>query len=185
MNLRKFRIHICPIKGIPWERIHDNEKSAIVICSTTNLSSQYEDVSPERLCAVGFADVTDPELPLAIKEEHAAMIRGFILQLSPEISDLYLSCDCGESRSPAVAAAIITAVGAPDDMVWQNPFYHINTLVYRCVCRAFGINMDAKDIIRKKSINELAFRNAMKKQSDLGFSRWQTLDMDLSEIESI
>ena len=122
MNLRMFRIHICPIKGIPWEKVYENEKTALVICSTSSACCLNDKISPERVCVVEFADVTDSLLPLSIRKEQALRIRGFILQLDPEISELYICCDSGESRSPAIAAAILTAAGLPDDVIWRNPY---------------------------------------------------------------
>lgn len=117
MKLSRFRIHICPVKGIPWEKIYGNENSALVICSTTSSSCHDDKISAKRLCTVEFADVEDSSLPLSVREEQAVRIRDFIIQLKPEVSDLYVCCDSGESRSPAIAAAILKAAGLPDDVI--------------------------------------------------------------------
>ena len=46
-------------------------------------------------------------------------------------ADVFVSCDAGESRSPAVAAGLMTLQGIDDSFIWSSSDYRPNTLVYR------------------------------------------------------
>ena len=76
-----------------------------------------------------------------------------------DFSRLYVCCDSGESRSTAMAAAIMRHYGASDKSIWENPYYHPNILVYKEQLRAFGIHIGW---FRMKYLS-LVSKNALKK----------------------
>ena len=178
---RKFVIHILPIKALESSTIEHRDKSALIACSSRTVRLKRA-VYSNNFCAVSFADVSSPDQHNAMQEGHALLIRNFILGLKDEITDLYICCDSAESRSPAIAAAILTVSGLPDDCVWKNPFYAPNVLVYQRTCNAFGVNIPKRLIDEKKQINEQAYRFAQEKHGDSSFSRWQTIDMNTLEM---
>ena len=179
---RKFVIHILPIKGLESSTIEHRDKSALIACSSRT-DRLKRAVFSNNFCAVSFADVSSPDQHNAMREGHALLIRDFVLSLKDEITDLYICCDSAESRSPAIAAAILTVYGFSDDCVWKNPFYAPNVLVYQRICNAFGVNITKRLIDKKMHINEQAYRFAQERHGSSSFSRWQTIDMNTLEIK--
>ena len=64
------------------------------------------------------------------KEKHARQILNFVMEAKNE--DVFICCDAGESRSPAVAAALYEyEYGETADHIWKSKDYHPNMHVYR------------------------------------------------------
>ena len=76
---------------------------------------------------------------------------------------IYCSCDAGESRSPAVAAAVMRYLGMDDMKIWKNLHYHPNMLVF--VMLSAGLGNEISDEERDYLIftNQTAFRNALRR----------------------
>jgi len=72
-----------------------------------------------------------------IRAEQAEAIRDFVLRYQNEIDVLIIHCTAGVSRSAAVAAAVLAGCGADDGVIWNDPRYQPNPLVYRVVRAAF------------------------------------------------
>ena len=172
----RFTLHILPIKALEENTIANKDTAALIACSSRPVRLERALFS-ENFCALTFADVTDPAMPNAIQEGHAALIRDYVLGLGEGKTDLYICCDSGESRSPAIAAALLTAAGLPDEVIWRNPFYSPNILVYRRICAAFGITIPDRVLAAKKSSSENAYVEAQKQRSGGRYSRWQVIDM--------
>jgi predicted protein tyrosine phosphatase len=73
---------------------------------------------------------------IIFNDDHAEEIVAFLNKVKNDIETLYISCDAGLSRSPAVAAAI-TAILGEDDMIYfikylpNNHIYNTILKVYR------------------------------------------------------
>lgn len=168
------KIHVLPIKGLSDEVIENISTSAVIAISSV----------PERLgrvglynwCALSFADVENPDMKDAFTINHATLIKNFILELPSILTDLYICCDSGESRSPAIAAVLLILSGRSDDCVWNNPFYKPNLLVYRVMCKAFGIIITEEELFAKKQQNEQALSNAIESADVHNFKRWEIYD---------
>ena len=104
-----------------------------------------------------FLDITDARSNMAINEEQAKAVCDFAKKAYKKgISDLYVCCDSGESRSAAVAAAITRfyskgrsyrfIIAKEEKKIWSNPAYHPNTYVYKMVCSAFSMRTSAAGI---------------------------------------
>lgn len=76
---------------------------------------------------------------------------------------LYVCCDSGESRSTAMAAAIMRYYGKSDKEIWTNHHYHPNLLVYKEQMRAFGFKVGKLRMKYLKYINNKALNKVMKK----------------------
>lgn len=76
-----------------------------------------------------FADTECEEHPDAITAFDIQKIREFIETCNT--TDVVIACDAGESRSPAVAAALMVLLGEDDSYIWKSNDYRPNTLVYR------------------------------------------------------
>ena len=72
-----------------------------------------------------------------ISAEQAEAICAFVLRCRDEIDLLIVHCTQGASRSAAVAAAVLRGLGEDDRLIWDDPRYCPNRLVYSVVCAAF------------------------------------------------
>ena len=64
------------------------------------------------------------------KEKHARRIMDFVMDTKNEV--IFICCDAGESRSPAIAAALYEHEnGENADFIWNSSEYHPNMYVYR------------------------------------------------------
>ena len=88
-----------------------------------------------------------------------------IVEYTDTVKDktLYVLCDAGQSRSTAIAGAINLAYNFDDNMIWDNPKYSPNRLVYTKVIKAYNIDLTDKQIDEKVRRNELALRKAINK----------------------
>ena len=98
-----------------------------------------------------FSDVDSISHPDRMSEGQALQVADFIRSLGEGIGTLFVSCEAGMSRSPAIAAAIILALGGDDMVIWNNTAYSPNGYVYRMVLKAFGL--DASGAEEKVAIN--------------------------------
>ncbi len=102
---------------------------------------------------MGFDSIEDKTHINAFKPEHAEMIKTFVDNLDPRIKKLYILTDRGISRGQAIKAALVLyQFGKNSDLyIWRNPEYDPNTLVFKLLCRSFGIRFaDIKTRIRKR-----------------------------------
>ena len=148
----------------------DSKEYAIINCSER--ISQYFS-SQRYLLQLHFIDTEDEDNPKSFSLDDGEKIKSFIASLPNNITDLFVLCDAGESRSTAIAAAILLFAGRNDEPVWNNPFYHPNPLVFRRLCQAFGIEMTEEQIESKKKQNGDAFKNAIKNGTQ--YKRWEVI----------
>ena len=170
----RLRIHIYPIKGLTEDMLGDTTHSALIACSS-RVSRLAKALFADNFCAVHFLDTIDQDVEGAIKREHADTIKDFLFNLSEEITDLYISCDGGDSRSPAIAAAVMRLIGRDERRVWRNPYYTPNILVYFVLCESFGVPVMWDDALEQRQINEESYRLAQNLNGDTEFERWEVL----------
>ena len=119
-----YPIQLAAIKGLNVDTILDIDTSALIICSS-RIRRLIKAKYAQNFCATSFDDIIDITLPGAITEEIAELITNFVRNLDNSVEKLYIACDGGDSRSPAIAASILLASGRSDDCIWDNPFYSI------------------------------------------------------------
>ena len=153
-------IHIMPIKLLPEELRKRAGDPALILCS--NKPSRLEKYYlHSNYCAQSFTDTEDADHPFAFRDGHAGVIKDFVISLPEYITDIFICCDGGDSRSPAITAALLLSSGADDGIIWKNPYYRPNKLVFGKLCAAFGINVLREDLLKRMKANESAFRQAM------------------------
>ena len=156
-------LRICPIKGLyQLLRETDAANCAAVISSSA-------DVDAERLTGISYVflqyDDVDTEIPgRSFSESDAARILGFLQKLGPEIDTLWCCCDAGQSRSPAVAAAICRRWGLDDSHIWKDPRYRPNMLVFDLLTKAFGLPVSDEEKDFLLYTNRKPFRDAIRNQ---------------------
>jgi len=176
--MENYRIHIYPIKGLTEDMLDQYELPALIICSS-RVSRLVKALFADDFCAVSFLDTIDVNDEGAMQPQHADTILSFLYSLdsSPEkITDLFICCDGGDSRSPAIAAAIQRFLGKDDRAVWENPFYTPNILVYYRMCRAFGISVSWEEVMKLRQLNEETYREAQRMNGQTSHKRWEVLE---------
>ena len=146
-----YEIEVCPVKKL-YDIAYDGDMSqvsAIVI-------SSYE-VKKDLLCGfqsllvLHFADTEDGTRQDCFDEKRADEIADFVNSLPEDTDTLFVCCDRGESRSAAVAAAILRYNDENEYALWDNPAYHPNPLVYRLTRLAFLSYEVEKRVERSKT----------------------------------
>ena len=123
-------ILICPIKAVIRE-IRDST-AWFVLCT----SGEERLICSKNALELHFYDTIDRCHPYVFTEKMADLILSFVLS-TPHDADIFICCDSGESRSPAIAAALIKYLGESDEAIWNSRDYHPNPLVYFICCKAF------------------------------------------------
>ena len=172
--IKKYVIHILAITAIDAETFDlPIKQNAIIVCTNRNNKFIYK-CKPENILIINFSDVEDKKDPEAFNRAHARKIIRFVKSLSNDVTDLYVCCSKGGSRSSAVAAALLRMSGRKDKDVWNNPYYVPNTLVYFRLCREYGLPITRFSSWIKKQKNNRAFKIAQKRKH-CRYERWQIL----------
>lgn len=156
-----YEILICPIKKL-YEHAEDGDMSDVAVLAV----SSY-DINKDKLKAFGrtlclnFADITDSGELSAFKKDIAEEIAAYVKGFPAQLDTLFVCCDSGESRSTAMAAAIMRYNGADEMRIWKNPRYHPNTLVYSMLCDALGVPVSKVELQAKHWTSEKALTDAI------------------------
>ena len=154
------RIQICPIK-----RLYQILTEKVVEQAGAILSSS-SDINDAKLQGISYVfrqyEDLDYESPgRSFSREDAVAFADFLAAQETPIDTLYCCCDAGESRSPAVAAAVMRYLGMDDMAIWQNPRYHPNMLVFVMLTEALGAAVSDGEIDLLLYTNQKAFRDAI------------------------
>ena len=155
------KIKICPVKTL--YRLHGEGKTGR--CAA--VISASAEVEADRLPGIPYVflqydDVDAPIPGRSFSEADAVRILAFLQKLDSETDAIYCCCDAGQSRSPAVAAAICRRWGQDDSHIWNNPNYAPNMLVFDLLTRAFGLPVSDGEKDALLYTNRKAFRDAVR-----------------------
>lgn len=148
-------ILICPISAIKKEI--EGSTAFYILCTSYDRSIQPLDNAVWCNCV----DTENGEHPFSFKESDAGRIARFFNSI-PCDADVFICCDSGESRSPAIAAALTRAQGESDADIWGSKEYHPNMLLFRKMCAALGIFITEKEIEELSRTNRKAFQKAFR-----------------------
>lgn len=156
-------IQIWPIKRL-YQILADGntDKCGAIISSASKIDTaklygvsyvfrQYEDLDYE--CPGRSFSQTD-----------AAAFAEYAKSLVNAVDTLYCCCDAGESRSPAVAAAVMRYFGLDDMQIWRNPHYHPNMLVFEMMTNVLGAEVSDEEKEFRFYTNQKAFQDAIRNQ---------------------
>ena len=175
-KIKKYTIHILAIPAIKPD-VFDVAISQCSIIACTERDNKYLRFFPEKQrCIMPFSDVEVKGAFNAINGAHARAIIRFLRNLPDEVTDLYICCSKGGSRSPAVAAAVLRMSGRSDKVVWENPFYVPNSLVYQTVCREFGLFAPDWYVKRLVEFNRQCYLDSVKNGNTGKYERWQIIE---------
>lgn len=158
-----YTIHISSIKLLLCRdsAIYDQNHCAGILCFS-DFRQIPEHIPFRHSVSLVFQDIYDPADRNAFNSELAEELTRFIFTLPDGITDLYIACDAGAARSPAIAAALLRASHRSDKTIWKNPRYYPNPLVYKTVCQAFHLHTPKIMIRFRVRLNHAAFRNAQR-----------------------
>ncbi|MBR6861277.1 MAG: hypothetical protein IKM73_08150 [Acidaminococcaceae bacterium] len=173
--LKRYVIHILGINAVNPDAFDLSlEQTALISC--TDRSNRFlASGSIENSLIIPFMDVEDSSIPGSFNAAHARVIHRFLQELPECVTDLYVCCSKGGSRSAALAAALLKASGRSDNAVWMNPFYVPNKLVYSVMCRELGIVMPGMFVRWKSFTNERQFKKAKRRGNAGKYERWQIM----------
>ena len=175
-KIKKYTIHILALPAIRPE-VFDIPLSRCAIIACTERENEYLELfPPQQRCVVPFADVEIPEAYGAIKGAHARVVIRFLRRLPDTVTDLYICCSKGGSRSPAVAAAVLRMSGRNDKVIWENPYYVPNWLVYQTICREFGLYAPDWYVKHLVELNRQCFLDSVRRGNPGKYERWQIID---------
>lgn len=156
-----YNIEICPVRklyAIAAEA--DLSECAAIVVSSYEISRDKLQGIPN-LLTINFDDVSADQ-GNSFNVEQADKVRSFVDGLLDHIDTLFVCCDSGESRSPAIAAAIMEHKGLDHMAIWKNPKYHPNPYVCAMLCTAFEIAEVEQEVEAWIEINNKAFKDAIK-----------------------
>lgn len=143
-------IYISPIKAV----LHclDDPALDFILCTSEDYLSKP---LPSNVLRLDFRDTVDVDDPAAFSAQLAADVASF-LQRPDARPELFVCCDCGVSRSAALAAAIRCADGGSDFSIWDDPNYMPNPLVYRLMREALGLGVSEQELKERLNLNAAA-----------------------------
>ena len=110
--MKGYAIHILGVRAMsPGVFDLPPERNAVISCAEAHNEYVREALGQRQVLFIRFADVDDPAYPGAITSVHAMAIARFIERLPDTVTDIYVCCQKGGSRSPAMAAALLRASG--------------------------------------------------------------------------
>ena len=130
--------------------------TAYILCIS---DPQMQTADSARIMQLFFQDITNEKSKDAFQKEHAERIVCFFerVQQNDQIDCIFVCCDAGISRSPAIAAALMREQGQNDDCIWSDAEYDPNPLVYRRLCHAFGHPVTSTELRIKLRLNRIAW----------------------------
>ena len=153
-------LKICPFKSLYYINGKSDGKTIAIICSSQKIHETNLQFLDDYII-FRVTDGLDETFPLAFSYIHGMKIRNF-LDSNSDYKRLYVCCDSGESRSTALAAAIMKYYGLSDMKIWRNPYYHPNRLVYKKQMQAFGKRVSKFKLKYLHYISENALRLKIK-----------------------
>lgn len=151
------KIHICPIKRL-YQLLPAGDNSIAIISSAAPVDTAKLGEIPYVFRQ--YEDIDYPCKGRAFSREDAAAFVRFVKEWN-SATTFYCCCDAGESRSPAVAAALCRYFEMDDAPIWQNPHYHPNMLVFTMLMEAFNLPISDEEIDFLLYTNQKAFRDAI------------------------
>ena len=151
-------IYISPIKAV----LHCTDDPALdfILCTSEDYLSKP---LPSNVLRLDFRDTVDVDDPAAFSAQLAADVASF-LQRPDARPELFVCCDCGVSRSAALAAAIRCADGGSDFSIWDGPNYMPSPLVYRLARRVLNAPITEDALNDRLALNATARRKAFSKK---------------------
>ena len=156
------KYYICPNKRfLGLLDSLNKKKTAAILCSSYEIDIKKLEKFPNKL-VLYFDDVYEVRSN-AFNKEIATKIKLFVSSILNEITDMYICCDGGESRSSAICAALMKLQKQDEMTIWNNPYYHPNILVYKLLCNELDIKESRFGLMYREYINKNALKREINK----------------------
>ena len=146
-------VSIIPVKAVLHCLL--DETVDFILCTMDD----YAPLPPNALL-LRFMDVSNPVHPRAFHAEQAAETVAFLRRPDAR-TEVFVCCDSGESRSAAIAAAILLSQDSSDAPIWDSAEYHPNPMVFRRMCAALGVAISETELKGGRKRSDAAFRNSL------------------------
>ncbi len=157
-----YDIQICPVRKL-YDIAAEADLSECAAIVVSSYEIKEENLSGLKcLLTMNFDDVATRNHINAFNDEQADQMQAFVDCLPESLDTLFICCDSGESRSPAIAAAIMEHKGLDHMAIWKNPKYHPNLHVCAMLRTSFDIAEVEEEVKKWAEENEKAFRNAVR-----------------------
>ena len=172
-------MHILPVSAIKPDLLDiDLKNTALIVCSDDN--NPFIKMFPYRLI-IPFIDTTIKDRIGSITRRQAKELLDFWDNRPSDVTDLYICCTEGVSRSPAVAAAILRMSEKSDNPIWNNPYYSPNTLVYQTLCREAGVFAPSWYLWMLKTNSIFRYKISKARGNTGKYERWQIIEFQKSK----
>lgn len=151
-------IHIMPIKQ--FLQMDTTPYTSVAVISSSAYVDQTQIPCPYILQEYMDFDYASSR---SLSTEQALAFANFLKNTDKGITDIYVCCDAGESRSPAIAAAIHRWFAQSDRHVWESAIYHPNVLCFCRMMEALNLSITDEEIDVLIQTNRYAFKMAMQK----------------------
>lgn len=159
--MNKPALHILPIKRLITVLAEGNHPAAAAIISCSSPIDEEKILIPHHIEI--YDDIDCEVIGRSFSSQAADAIASFVSSLPDSITDLFICCNAGESRSPAICAATLRHFGLDDMWIWKSVNYHPNMLVFQKMAAAYQhpISDDLADYLYY--INKSAFEEQIKR----------------------
>lgn len=155
-----FEIIVCPIKKLYLLAAEGDMQEVAVIAVSSYRVEEEKLRSFQSALLLHFDDILHGKN--AMRASDAARIAAFVKALPAETDTLFVCCDSGESRSSAIAAAILRSQCKNEESIWDSPRFHPNLRVYAMLCEQFNCPVTAGELEQKRRRSEAAFSGAIR-----------------------
>lgn len=101
-------------------------------------------------------------------EEQARYILNFINEYKNKVSIIYVHCELGVARSPAIGCVISRYLNGEDLSLFRLGKFIPNRFIYKIMCNVFGLNFKEIDFAYKLKISHEKLDERLKNEEPLG-----------------
>lgn len=119
----------------------------------------------------------DDVIPEAVKscstcklmtEEQARYILNFINEYKDKVNTIYVHCELGIARSPAIGCIISRYLNGEDLSLFSLGEFIPNKFIYKIMCKVFGLDFKEMDFAYKLKISQEKLDERLKNGEPLG-----------------
>ena len=144
------------------EYLKDKNTENIKAIIMSSYDNDIDYISKNNKLILNFDDITTVSSQ-SFNTRFAKEINKFVTNINFEKYKLFVCCDSGESRSSAVAAAILRKYKQDEKLIWKDYTYRPNILVYKILCDEFELKNSKIRLRYLKHINDIALKTQINK----------------------
>lgn len=143
------------------DKIKDINADNVKFILVSSYDDDIESISYDNKLVLHFDDICIKSKS-SFNSDLAHQIACFVNCIDFDKYQLYVCCDSGISRSSAIVAAILRRFGMDEYLIWREPCYSPNMLVYRLLCKEFKLINIPFSLKHKELTSKNALRKSIK-----------------------